>query len=474
MKKYDLIVIGGGAGGLTAAAGGANFGAKVALIDKASFGGDCLWTGCVPTKSLIQSAKIVQTAKKASHLFDLEVRGVPNFKAARDRLNESIATIQKHDDDQRFIDMGIDVYHGSATFKNENEIKINGETTIKGKRIVIATGSRPMIPPIDGIKETGYLTNETALQLDKQPESLLVVGGGPIGLEFAQSFTRFGTKVTVVEMGATILGKEDSDLVPYVIDSLKSEGVQFITGAKVVKTALTSAVKEVTIEQNDQQFVLKFDEILLASGRVPNSDKLELENTDIKTNRGYITVNKKLQTSVPHIYAIGDVNGYYPFTHKAGYEGKLVVSNAVFGLKRNADYTNLPWVTYTDPELFHLGLTEEEARKSGKKIKVYKTPLDDVDRFVSDHETKGLIKIIADEKGVILGAHAVGPGAGDFMQEVVFAKQFGHKIGSISNVIHPYPTHVGGVQRTADLYWREKLASSSIMNVLKNYVKWFR
>ncbi|NDI36601.1 dihydrolipoyl dehydrogenase family protein [Chengkuizengella sediminis] len=473
MKQYDLIVIGGGAGGLTAAAGGANFGAKVALINKGSLGGDCLWTGCVPTKSLIQSAKIIQTAKKAS-IFDLEVNGLPNFKVAKDRLNQSISTIQKHDDDQRFIDMGIDVYHGSASFKNANEVNIEGQTSIRGKRIVIATGSRPMIPPIEGIKETGFLTNETAIQLDKQPKSLLVVGGGPIGLEFAQSFTRFGTKVTIVEMGISILGKEDSDLVPYVIKSLEKEGVQFITGAKVLKTEKTDFGKQVTIEHNNQKKILQFDEVLLASGRVPNSDKLELENAAINSNKGYVTVNQKLQTNVPHIYAIGDVNGYYPFTHKAGYEGKLVVSNAVFGLKRNVNYSNLPWVTYTDPELFHLGLTEEEARKTGKEIKVYKTTLDDVDRFVSDHETKGLIKIITDKKGVILGAHAVGPGAGDFMQEVVFAKQYGHKIGSISNVIHPYPTHVGGVQRTADLYWREKLASSSITNILKKYVKWFR
>ncbi|MFS1514850.1 dihydrolipoyl dehydrogenase family protein [Chengkuizengella sp. SCS-71B] len=473
MKQYDLIVIGGGAGGLTAAAGGANFGAKVALIDKGSLGGDCLWTGCVPTKSLIQSAKIVQTAKKAN-MFDIEAKGVPNFKIAKDRLNQSIATIQKHDDDQRFIDMGIDVYHGTASFKNANEVNIDRQITIKGKRIVIATGSRPMIPPIEGIKEAGFLTNETALQLDTQPKSLLVVGGGPIGLEFAQSFTRFGTKVTVIEMGTSILGKEDSELVPYVIESLEKEGVQFITGAKVLKTERTESGKKVTIEQNNQKKTLQFEEILLASGRVPNSDKLGLENAAINSNRGYITVNQKLQTNVPHIYAIGDVNGYYPFTHKAGYEGKLVVSNAVFGLRRNANYSNLPWVTYTDPELFHLGLTEEEARKTGKEIKVYKTTLDDVDRFVSDHETKGLIKIITDKKGVILGAHAVGPSAGDFMQEVVFAKQYGHKIGSISNVIHPYPTHVGGVQRTADLYWREKLNSSSITNILKKYVKWFR
>ncbi|NBI27660.1 dihydrolipoyl dehydrogenase family protein [Chengkuizengella marina] len=473
MKQYDLIVIGGGAGGLTAAAGGANFGAKVALIDKGSLGGDCLWTGCVPTKSLIQSAKILHTAKKAN-IFDLEVHGYPNFKVAKERLNQSIATIQKHDDDQRFIDMGIDVYHGGASFKNANEIRIDGQTTIRGKRIVIATGSRPMIPPIEGIKETGFLTNETALQLEKQPKSLIVVGGGPIGLEFAQSFSRFGTKVTVVEMGTSILGKEDSELVPYVIGSLKKDGVEFITGAKVLKAENMDSGKQVIIEQNNQQKTLLFEEILLASGRVPNTDKLELENAGIRSNRGFITVNQKLQTNVPHIYAIGDVNGYYPFTHKAGYEGKLVVSNAVFGLKRNANYSNLPWVTYTDPELFHLGLTEEEATNKGKEIKVYKTPLDDVDRFVSDHETNGLIKIITDKKGMILGAHAVGPGAGDFMQEVVFAKQYGHKIGSISNVIHAYPTHVGGVQRTADLYWREKLVSSSITNILKKYVKWFR
>jgi pyruvate/2-oxoglutarate dehydrogenase complex dihydrolipoamide dehydrogenase (E3) component len=473
MKKYDLVVIGGGAGGLVAAAGAASLGAKVALIDKDKLGGDCLWTGCIPTKSLIHSAKIVQAARK-SKIFGLEQTGWPQFSIAKKRLNQSIATIQKHDDPERFRAMGIDVYHGYASFDSPHQIRMDDSELIYGKRIVIATGSRPFVPPIEGLQETGFLTNETALQLTEQPKSLLVVGSGPIGLEFAQSFARFGTKVTVVEMASGILMKEDSELVPYVKRALEQEGVTFHTGAKMVEVSLIEDLKEVIIEKDGQPIKLRVNEILMASGRKPNTDRLRLEKAGLNTDRGYISVNEHLQTRVPHIYAIGDVNGKFPFTHAAGYEGKIVVSNAVFGLKRKVDYSNLPWVTYTDPEVFHLGMTEQQARDKYGDIKVYKTELGEVDRFVADHETAGLVKIITDSKGRILGAHAVGSGAGDWMQEVVFAKQHGHKIGDISHVIHPYPTHAGAVQRTADLYWREKLFSGWLPKLLKTYIRCFR
>jgi pyruvate/2-oxoglutarate dehydrogenase complex dihydrolipoamide dehydrogenase (E3) component len=474
MERYDLIVIGGGAGGLVVAAGSAGLGAKVALIDKGELGGDCLWTGCVPTKSLIQSAKIVHAARK-SQMFGLEVTGRPKFEQAKQRLNESIASIQQHDDPERFKAMGIHVYRGYASFQSPHEILIDDDLLIYGKRIVVATGSRPLVPPIKGLRETGFLTNETALKLAEQPKSLLVVGGGPIGLEFAQSFARFGTEVTVVEMAPDLLVKEDVEIIPYIKKALEDEGLTLITGAKVVEVKQAEHQKEVIVESNDGQTVrIHVDEILVSSGRMPNTDRLHLENAGINTDRGYIPVNACLQTKVPHIYAVGDVNGLFPFTHAAGYEGKIVVSNAVFGLKRKVDYNNLPWVTYTDPEVFHLGYTEKEAREKFMDIRVYKTELREVDRFVADHDTEGLIKIITDRKGRILGAHAVGSGAGDFMQEVVFAKQYGHKIGTISIVIHPYPTHAGGVQRAADQYWREKLFAGWLPKLLKTYIRWFR
>ncbi|GAB7388743.1 mercuric reductase [Bacillaceae bacterium] len=473
MKRYDLIVIGGGAGGLVAAAGAAGFGAKVALIDKGRLGGDCLWTGCVPSKSLLQSAKMVQAARK-SELFGMEATGWPKFSVARDRLNQAIATVQKHDAPERLTAMGIDVYHGLGSFASPHEVQIDDRERICGKRIVIATGSRPSVPPIQGLREAGYLTNETVLQLGEQPRSLIVIGGGPVGLEFAQAFARFGTKVTVVELAADILPKEDPEIVSYLKQSLQREGIVFMTGSQVIGVRTAGKQKEVTVEKGGKTAVLSAEEILLAAGRRPNTEHLRLENAGIRTEQGYIPVNRKLQTNVSHIYAIGDVNGRFPFTHAAGYEGKIAVANALFGLKRKADYSHLPWVVFTDPEVFHLGLTEQEAKDKFGKVRVYKTKLAEVDRFVADQEAEGLIKIITDRKGRILGAHAVGTGAGDFMQEVVFAKRFGHKIGALSLVIHPYPTRTGGVQRTSDLYWREKLFSGWLAKWLKIYLRWFR
>ena len=228
------------------------------------------------------------------------------------------------------------------------------------------------------------------------------------------------------------------------------------------------------MEKGSETLNIEVDAIMVAAGRKPNTGGLNLESIGVVLDRGYVKVNPYLQTSIPHIYAIGDVNGAYPFTHKAGYEGKQVVAAAVLGLKRKVDYSNLPWVTFTDPELFHLGLTEEEARSKHENIKVYKTELDDVDRFVTDHETNGMIKIITDRKGAILGAHAVGSGAGDLMQEVVYARHYGKKIGSLSHVIHPYPVRATAVQRTADLYWREKLSGGLLPGLIKQYIKRFR
>nr|WP_245203766.1 FAD-dependent oxidoreductase [Ammoniphilus resinae] len=464
-----MIVLGGGAGGLTAAAGAASLGAAVALVYAGPLGGDCLWTGCVPTKSLIHSAEIIHQSRGAAE-FGLDFTGVPNFEQVQTRMQEAIEQIGRHDDPNRFRQLGVDLYQGFGSFMGPHEITINSET-IYGKRIVISTGSRPFIPQIPGLDQVDYLTNENVLQLDERPHSLLIIGGGPIGVEFAQSFARFGTEVTVVEQGPMILSKEDDELVPFVARALERENIRLMTNA-VVSSVNDSRV---TIMQNGQESQVSVDRVFVAVGREPNTKRLHLENAGIRTAaNGSIEVNDYLQTNVPHIYAVGDVNGRYPFTHTAGYEGKIVVSNALFGWKRKANYQHLPWVTYSDPELFHLGLTEKEARETIGAIRVYKVMLDEVDRFVINREREGMIKIITDRKGYILGAHAVADGAGEFMQEVVFAKQHGHKIGDLSHVIHPYPTKAGAVQQVADLYWRERLFSGQLTKWVRRYLKWFR
>lgn len=300
----------------------------------------------------------------------------------------------------------------------------DGET-LYGKRIVISTGSRSVIPPIEGLKEAGFLTNETIFEIQSMPNRMLVIGAGPIGLELAQSFARFGSEVTVVEFAPDLFGREDEDLVPYIQSVLEKE-LTLLLGTKVEKVEkLPSGEKKVTVMQGKIEKSIVVDEILVAAGRRPNTDRIGLDKTGIETERGHIVVKETLQTSVSHIYAIGDVLQAFPFTHAAGMEGKVVVGNAVFGLRKKISYDHVQRVTYTDPELFHLGLTEKEAREQyGDVIQVYKVTLDDVDRFVTDREMQGMIKVITDKKGKIIGAHAVGKGAGDWMQEIVMVLEF--------------------------------------------------
>jgi pyruvate/2-oxoglutarate dehydrogenase complex dihydrolipoamide dehydrogenase (E3) component len=475
MKKYDVIVIGGGAGGLTVAAGAASLGAKTALIEKnKELGGDCLHYGCVPSKALITAAKEVHHAFEAARQFGLNIEGKANIADAMDRVKAAIAHIQEHDSKERFEKLGVDLYEGKGSFQGPHRVQIDDKEVIEGKRIVIATGSRPNVPPIEGIREAGFLTNETIFEMKEAPKRLLVVGGGPIGLEMAQSFARFGSEVTVVEANSTIFGREDEELIPIILGELEKE-LTFRFNALTKKVEVRQNEKVVTIEQNGRLEEIVVDDILLSAGRTPNTDQLNLDQIGVQQNKGHVVVNEYLQTSVPHIYAIGDTNGQFPFTHAAGMEGKVVVRNAVFGIKGKVNYNHVPWVTYTEPEVFHLGMTEKEAReKTGDDIQVFKVNLGDVDRFVADRDDKGLVKVIANKKGIILGAHAVGKNAGDWMQEIVFAKAHGHKIGDISNVIHPYPTHGAAVQQAADQYWRKKLFDGWIPALAKKYIQWFR
>lgn len=477
MKKYDLIVIGGGAGGLTVAAGGASLGAKVALIEKEEEpGGDCLHFGCVPSKALIEAAKEVFTARKAASEFGMTLTGEADLAVAKTRVKAAIDQIQGHDGAERFRKLGVDVYHGLGTFKDTHHVEIVGTNeVIYGKRIVIATGSQPIIPPIEGISEVEVLTNETIFDLDEVPKRLMVIGAGTIGLELAQAMSRFGSEVFVVDLATEIFSKEDKGIVPFVKKALEEE-LQFRLGHRVSKVVgLDNGRKIVTISIEGIEENLEVDAILVAAGRKPNIATLQLEKIGVKEEKGAIVVSPTLQTSVSHIYAVGDVIGQYPFTHAAGMEGKVVVANAVFGLKKKVSYENVPWVTFTDPEVFHLGLTEQEAKdKFGDNVTIYEVTTDDVDRFVADRKLNGIAKVITDKKGKILGAHAVGLGAGDWMQEIVYAKQHDHKIGQLSNVIHPYPIRGAILQRLADQYWRKKLFGGFVPKLAKKYIQLFR
>ncbi|NLP49738.1 mercuric reductase [Bacillus sp. RO1] len=476
MRKYDLIVIGGGAGGLTVAAGAASLGGKVALIEKEEQpGGDCLHFGCVPSKALIEIANRIKSARSLEE-FGVHVSENIKIETVMKKVKEAIDHIQVHDDADRFRKLGVDVYIGMGAFHSKNEVIVNNNEIIFGKRIVISTGSRPFVPPIPGLKENGYITNETIFSLSTLPRRLLVLGGGPIGIEMAQAMARLGSNVTVVEKSDGILVKEDKEVQHLMKDVLSKEmDLLFKATVRSIEAGQNGKVVHLTMEPGEKETSIEVDEILVATGRTPNSDKLQLNKANVQTdNRGHIKVNERLQTNIPHIYAIGDVNGTLPFTHVAGMEGKQVVQNALLGLRRKIDYSNVPWVTYTSPEVFHLGLTEEEAKEKNLNYDAYKVDLSEVDRFVTDHQTTGFVKIITDKKGQIIGAHAVGKHAGDWMQEVVFSKQFNKKIGSISNVIHPYPNHSAAVQRTADAFWRKKLFEGFLPKVMEKYIRWFR
>ncbi|WP_349407416.1 dihydrolipoyl dehydrogenase family protein [Pseudalkalibacillus sp. SCS-8] len=477
MRPYDLIVIGGGAGGLTVAAGAASLGAQVALIEKNELlGGDCLHYGCVPSKALIKSAKEVYTAQKAAEEFGLKINGQPDITVAMERVKAAISGLQHHDSHERFESLGVDIFsERTGRFVNPEQLKLDNGKILKGKRFVIATGSRPFIPPIEGIEEVDYLTNETIFNLKELPKRLVVIGGGAIGLEMAQSLARFGSDVTVVETSETLFGREDEEMIPIITNELQKE-LHFTFNSMAKSVRMTeNGTKLLTIEKEGNTFDLEADDILIATGRKPNTDNLGLEEIGVKLDKGHVVVNDHLQTTVPNIFAVGDTNGKYPFTHAAGMEGKLVVRNALIGFKGKINYDNLPWVTYTDPEVYHLGMTEKEAMdKYGDSIKVFKVENKEVDRFATDRDEVGLVKVITTQKGEILGAHAVGRNAGDWMQEIVFAKTQGHKIGDLSNVIHPYPTHGAILENTANQYWREKLFEGVLPKVTEKYIQYFR
>lgn len=466
---YDIGVIGGGAGGLTVTSAAAQLGAKTLLVEKEKeLGGDCLHFGCVPSKTLLKSAHVYHLMKN-SRKFGLPSVEVPpvDFKEVSKRIKSVIGAIQHHDSKERFCKLGAQVEFGQPTFTDDHSIQLNGKT-YSAKTWVIATGSSPSAPPIKGLDKTPYITNREVFYLDHLPKSMIILGGGPIGSEMSQAFCRLGTRVTVVDMAPQILIKEDPDLADPVKEVLSSEGVKFHLNSSIEEVNDLGRQKEVKIKTRQGSIIsLKAETILVSLGRGPNTNGLGLEDIGVKINRQGIIVDNRLRTNIKHIYAAGDVNGGFQFTHAAGYEGGIVVSNAIFRLPRKVDYTFLPWCTYTDPPLGSIGMNETSAREAGINYKVWTEAFKDNDRGLAEGESVGKIKMLLDDKEKPIGIQILGPHAEDLLNEWVAILNGKVKLSTLAAAIHPYPSLGEINKKVAGSYFSPKIFSEKVQKGLK-------
>ncbi|HAK87786.1 MAG: mercuric reductase [Nitrospirae bacterium GWC2_46_6] len=465
---FDIGILGGGAAGLTVAAGAARLGAKVLLIEKDDrLGGDCLHFGCVPSKTLIKTAGVYHLMKNAAKygLPQGEI-GPVDFRDVSGRIKSIIGIIQEHDSVERFCKLGAKVEFGRAFFIDEHSIDLNGKK-YSAKYWVIATGSSPSIPKIDGLDKTPYLTNRDIFYLDKLPASIVILGGGPISVEMAQAFNRLGTKVTVVQHGAQILNKEDRDMADAVMKVMTAEGVKFYLNADVLSVKESGTEKEVLIKQNENTVTIRAEAILVAAGRDANIKDLGLDKIDVEFERKGLKVDARLRTNHKHIYGAGDVIGGYQFTHAAGYEGGIVISNAVFHIPRKTDYTFFPWCTYTDPELANIGMNEKNAKAAGIKYSVRTEEFTANDRALAEGEHTGRIKMILNSKERPIGVQILGPRAGDLISEWAAVMNGGVKLTTLASSVHPYPTLGEINKKIAGTFLSEKLFSGKTKKILK-------
>jgi len=480
MKKgegvYNAVVIGAGTAGLVTAAGTAGLGGRVALIERNLMGGDCLNFGCVPSKALISSARLIQQIRE-SETWGLE-RQEPKFVFEKvfERMRTRRARIAPNDSQERFESLGVDVFRGEARFVSPYEVEVNGQK-LRAKHFVIATGSRAVIPKIEGIDSVPYFTNETIFdELKGKPQSMIVLGGGPIGCELAQTFCRLGTQVTIIQRGAQLLPREDRDVAEFLERRLIKEGIRIFKDANARAVAATDTGKialELLDRQSDRLVESTFfaDAVIVAAGRTPNLRSLGLKSVGIDvTDRG-VRVNDYLQTSQRHIYAVGDVIGPFLFTHMADAQGRVVVRNIVVPfqfLRQKMDYSVVPWCTYVDPEVAHVGLGEKEAKRQNIDYDLFIVRLEDVDRAVVESEEAGFAKILT-QKGSdkILGATIVAPYAGDLLHEFVLAMKARIGLATIASTIHAYPTLAELARKAGDKYKKTRLTPRA-----KKIFKW--
>ncbi|BCR05712.1 mercuric reductase [Desulfuromonas versatilis] len=468
---YDLGILGGGAAGLTVAAGAAQFGAKTLLIEREEkLGGDCLHYGCVPSKTLIRTASVWAQARRSREFGLPEVELPPvDLKAVMDRVRAVIARIQEHDSPERFCNLGAETRFGPARFLDDHTVEVDG-SRVSAKSWVIATGSRPAAPPVEGIEAVPYWTNETLFAQTRLPDRLLVLGGGAIGLEMAQAFQRLGSKVILVEFLDQILPPEDADVAEILKERLQSEGMEILTGTRAVQAEGNAESVRLSVEPaagGGERRVLEGDVLLVATGRKPNVEGLGLEAAGVEFSAKGIPTDARMRTNLHHIYACGDVTGKFQFTHMAGYAGGVALTNAILHLPRKADFSKVPWCTYTDPEVASVGFNEKRARQEKIEYRVLEEKFADNDRALAENEAGGKIKVLVDGKGKVIGCQIVGAHAGELIHEWIAVISGGVKLSTIAGAIHVYPTLAEISKRAAGSYFSDKLFSDRTKSVLK-------
>ena len=470
-EVYDLLVIGAGTAGLVTASGAARLGAKVALVERALLGGDCLNVGCVPSKSLLRAARIVDEIRKGEVL-GISVGAVEvDFKEVMRRMRRRRADIGTHDSAQRFASLGVDVFFGDAQFTGPAEVAVNGQG-LRFKRAVIATGTRPAVPSIPGLADIPYLTNETLFWLTERPRRLVIIGGGPVGCEMAQAFARFGSEVTLLDLSTQLLPREDRDAAEVVANQLRRDGVRTELGLRLQLVKPSNDGFQVQFERDGVQSEVIGDQLLVATGRTPNVENLNLEAAGVAYSQQGVVVDDRLRTSAARVFAAGDVCSSFRFTHAADAMARIVIQNALFFGRKSASALVIPWCTYTDPEIAHVGMYEQEAREQRRQVSTLTVPLSDVDRAVIDEEASGFVRVHHD-RGKLLGCTIVARHAGEMIGQAAYVITHGGSLADLSATIHPYPTQGEALKKIGDIY-RLKLLTPRLRNWLKRYFAWCR
>ncbi len=472
--RYNLVVIGGGTAGLVSAIGAAGLGAKVALIEKHLLGGDCLNVGCVPSKAIIRAAR------KAAGVRDMAEFGVNvpdgttiDFGKVMERMRRLRADISPHDSAKRFTELGVDVFLGTGKFTGPDTIEVGGQT-LRFAKAVIATGARAAAPPIPGLKDVPYLTNETLFSLTELPKRFGVIGAGPIGCEMAQSFARFGSEVFLIEATHGILPREDQDAAAIVKAAMERDGVKLLCCGKDLKLAKDPNGVRLQVESHGKGYDVLVDQLLVAVGRAPNVEGLGLESVGVEFDKKGVKINDRLQTANPRIYACGDICSPYQFTHAADFMARIVIQNALFKGRAKASSLIIPWATYTSPEIAHVGLDEKDAKEKGLEVDTFTQELSKVDRAILDGETEGFVRVhVCKGTDEIVGATVVATHAGELIGELTLAMKGKLGLKTIGGTIHPYPTQAEAIRKTGDLFNRTRL-TPFVKKLMNRWLAWQR